>query len=156
MGSLNPPWNGDQSEEASNAQFQKAMQLTGHECTEALEYYSNVRSASSSCLTMLHRMENELRHCEQLHDICHASNSRAACLLCVAGYCTESGLCKPSWHTLCCLCDYHRLPLVVLHLHLPLLHTCVLVTQGHSLICSSATQLYYSKYNRPSGLESQR
>ncbi|DBB18394.1 hypothetical protein WJX82_003401 [Trebouxia sp. C0006] len=41
VGNLNPPWNGDQSEEASNAQFQKAMQLTGHEFSDALEYYSN-------------------------------------------------------------------------------------------------------------------
>jgi hypothetical protein len=54
VGNLNPPWNGDQSEEASDAQFQKAMQLTGHEFSDALEYYSNVRSASSSCPTMLH------------------------------------------------------------------------------------------------------
>lgn len=42
VASLNPSWNGDQSEEASNVQFQKAMQLTGHEFTEALDYYSNV------------------------------------------------------------------------------------------------------------------
>ena len=42
VASLNPPWNGDQSEQASDAQFQKAMELTGHEFMEALEYYSNV------------------------------------------------------------------------------------------------------------------
>lgn len=40
---LNPPWNGDQSEAASNAQFQKAMQLTGREFMEALNYYGTVR-----------------------------------------------------------------------------------------------------------------
>ncbi|KAL3162614.1 hypothetical protein ABBQ38_008661 [Trebouxia sp. C0009 RCD-2024] len=40
VANLNPPWNGDQSEQASNAQFQKAMQLTGLEFMEALEYYS--------------------------------------------------------------------------------------------------------------------
>ena len=54
VASLNPSWNGDQSEEASNAQFQKAMQLTGHEFMEALDYYSNVSvhtacSASAAC-----------------------------------------------------------------------------------------------------------
>lgn len=42
VANLNPPWNGDQSEQASDAQFQKAMQLTGHEFMEALDYYSNV------------------------------------------------------------------------------------------------------------------
>ena len=42
VATLNPPWNGDQSEQASNAQFQKAMQLTGQEFMEALEYYSKV------------------------------------------------------------------------------------------------------------------
>lgn len=42
VANLNPPWNGDQSEQASNAQFQKAMQLTGLEFMEALEYYSKV------------------------------------------------------------------------------------------------------------------
>ena len=62
MGNLNPPWNGDQSEEASNAHFQKAMQLTGHEFSDALEYYSNVKSASTSSLTMSHHLENVLRH----------------------------------------------------------------------------------------------
>lgn len=48
VASLNPSWNGDQSEEASNAQFQKAMQLTGHEFMEALDYYSNV-SVHTAC-----------------------------------------------------------------------------------------------------------
>ena len=83
VGSLNPPWNGDQSEEASNAQFQKAMQLTGHEFSDALDYCSNVRSASTGRLTTLHRMEIVLRHYEQLHNVCHASNTRAAaCFYC--------------------------------------------------------------------------
>ena len=59
VASLNPPWNGDQSEEASNAQFQKAMQLTGHEFMEALEYYSKVShlavvQLSPDCCNMLH------------------------------------------------------------------------------------------------------
>lgn len=47
VAALNPPWNGDQSEEASNAQFQKAMQLTGHEFMEALDYYSNVGTGTA-------------------------------------------------------------------------------------------------------------
>ena len=47
VAALNPPWNGDQSDAASNAQFQKAMQLTGHEFMEALEYYSNVSLPSN-------------------------------------------------------------------------------------------------------------
>lgn len=107
VGNLNPTWNGDQSEEASHAQFQKAMQLTGHEFTEALEYYSNVRSASSSCLKMALHLRNVFRHYQQLHDIGHASNTRAACLLCVAGcYCTENGFCRSSWHTLWCPCGW--------------------------------------------------
>lgn len=42
VASLNPPWNGDQSEAASNAQFQKAMQLTGREFMDALNYYGTV------------------------------------------------------------------------------------------------------------------
>lgn len=42
VANLNPAWNGDQSEQASNSQFQKAMQLTGQEFMEALEYYSKV------------------------------------------------------------------------------------------------------------------
>ena len=54
VASLNPPWNGDQSEEASNAQFQKAMQLTGHEFMEALEYYSNVSCLPWTCLAPHH------------------------------------------------------------------------------------------------------
>lgn len=47
VANLNPPWNGDESEQASNAHFQKAMQLTGQEFMDALQYYSKVSGVSS-------------------------------------------------------------------------------------------------------------
>ncbi|KAK9839664.1 hypothetical protein WJX81_004487 [Elliptochloris bilobata] len=40
VGALNPRWNGDASAAATDAGFAKAVELTGHEFEEAVDYYS--------------------------------------------------------------------------------------------------------------------
>lgn len=42
VGSLNPRWNDDSSSERMDAQFLKAVQLTGTEFEEAVDYISKV------------------------------------------------------------------------------------------------------------------
>lgn len=53
VGSLNPRWNEDFSAERTDAQFQKAVQLTGSEFLEAVDYLAKVTSllgATGICL----------------------------------------------------------------------------------------------------------
>ena len=45
VGSLNPRWNEDSSAERTDAQFQKAVQLTGSEFLESVNYLSKVGSS---------------------------------------------------------------------------------------------------------------
>ena len=59
VASLNPPWNGDQTEAASNAQFQNAMQLTGKEFMDALNYYGTVSNSLAQAMASYH-------HCHQI------------------------------------------------------------------------------------------
>ena len=47
VGSLNPRWNEEFSEEALNKRFLAAMQLTGGEFQEAVDYTANVRRSRS-------------------------------------------------------------------------------------------------------------
>ena len=42
MGGLNPRWNEDSSNERADAQFQKAVQLTGSEFLESVDYLAKV------------------------------------------------------------------------------------------------------------------
>ncbi len=42
MGGLNPRWNEDSSNERADAQFQKAVQLTGSEFMESVDYLAKV------------------------------------------------------------------------------------------------------------------
>lgn len=44
VGSLNPRWNEDSSSEKTDAQFLKAVKLTGSEFEEAVDYISKVRT----------------------------------------------------------------------------------------------------------------
>jgi UDP-N-acetylmuramoylalanine-D-glutamate ligase len=43
VGQLNPQWNQDASEAATNAAFAKAVELTGAEFLESVDYFSKVR-----------------------------------------------------------------------------------------------------------------
>lgn len=42
VGGLNPRWNEDSSNERTNAQFEKAVQLTGSEFMESVDYLAKV------------------------------------------------------------------------------------------------------------------
>lgn len=42
VGNLNPRWNEDSSAERTDAQFQKAVQLTGSEFLESVDYLAKV------------------------------------------------------------------------------------------------------------------
>lgn len=44
VGNLNPRWNEDSSAERTDAQFQKAVQLTGSEFLESVDYLAKVGS----------------------------------------------------------------------------------------------------------------
>ena len=45
MGNLNPRWNEDSSAERTDAQFQRAVQLTGSEFLESVDYLAKVGSS---------------------------------------------------------------------------------------------------------------
>lgn len=47
VGGLNPRWNEDQSAERTDAQFLKAVQLTGSEFLESVDYISKVTAPGS-------------------------------------------------------------------------------------------------------------
>ena len=59
VGSLNPAWNEDASNERLDAQFGKAMQLTGSEFREAVEYISKVRALFSPVLLALQAQKGQ-------------------------------------------------------------------------------------------------
>ena len=53
VGSLNPRWNEDSSSQRADDQFQRAMQLTGIEFLESVDYLNKVRSMSECQRTAL-------------------------------------------------------------------------------------------------------
>ena len=54
VGNLNPRWNEDSSAERTDAQFQKAVQLTGSEFLESVDYLAKVNCSSDCTLTHRH------------------------------------------------------------------------------------------------------
>ena len=50
VGGLNPRWNEDSSNERTNAQFEKAVQLTGSEFMESVDYLAKVGCLDSKML----------------------------------------------------------------------------------------------------------
>ncbi len=54
VGALNPRWNEDQSSERTDEQFLKAVQLTGSDFLDSVDYISKVHTPSPPCNSSLH------------------------------------------------------------------------------------------------------
>ena len=79
VGNLNPRWNEDSSAERTDAQFQKAVQLTGSEFLESVDYLSKVGIP----LQLLQPQEYAFPHILLSAQVPRAADAGPGCLLCL-------------------------------------------------------------------------